>query len=421
MTAPPLEGRPLWRDRRFVTYWSGESVSQFGDRVTELALPLIAVVSLHATPTQMGLLTAAVWAPNLVSLIVGAWADQQRLKRRLLIAADLLRALTLVSIPIAYFLGSLTLGHLFAVALISGFGQVLFQTAYQPFFVALVRRDQYVEANSLLSTTRSASFIAGPAVGGGLIQLLSGPVTLVVDALSFVMSALMISRVEVIEREVDTADTAPLMRRAVDGMRFVLRHPYLKASLGCATTVNFFSFMSGALLLLFASRALGLSAGLIGLAFGIGATGGLLGAFLASRVARWIGVGWTVVVGSVVFCAPTALVPLAHGPTWAKGAVLAIVEFLASLGIMCFDINLNSLQTAVTPGDMRSRVAGAFSTINYGIRPLGAITGGLLGQYVGVGPTMIIAAIGGSLGFLWLLPSPIPGVRTLDDLEPVRQ
>ena len=421
MTAPPLEGRPLWRDRRFVTYWSGESVSQFGDRVTELALPLIAVVSLHATPTQMGLLTAAVWAPNLVSLIVGAWADHQRLKRRLLIAADLLRALTLVSIPIAYFLGSLTLGHLFAVALISGFGQVLFQTAYQPFFVALVRRDQYVEANSLLSTTRSASFIAGPAVGGGLIQLLSGPVTLVVDALSFVMSALMISRVEVIEREVDTADTAPLMRRAVDGMRFVLRHPYLKASLGCATTVNFFSFMSGALLLLFASRALGLSAGLIGLAFGIGATGGLLGAFLASRVARWIGVGWTVVVGSVVFCAPTALVPLAQGPTWAKGAVLAIVEFLASLGIMCFDINLNSLQTAVTPDDMRSRVAGAFSTINYGIRPLGAITGGLLGQYVGVGPTMIIAAIGGSLGFLWLLPSPIPGVRTLDDLEPVRQ
>jgi len=231
----------------------------------------------------------------------------------------------------------------------------------------------------------------------------------------------MISRVEVIEREVDTADTAPLMRRAVDGMRFVLRHPYLKASLGCATTVNFFSFMSGALLLLFASRALGLSAGLIGLAFGIGATGGLLGAFLASRVARWIGVGWTVVVGSVVFCAPTALVPLAQGPTWAKGAVLAIVEFLASLGIMCFDINLNSLQTAVTPDDMRSRVAGAFSTINYGIRPLGAITGGLLGQYVGVGPTMIIAAIGGSLGFLWLLPSPIPGVRTLDDLEPVRQ
>lgn len=421
MTAPPLEGRPLWRDRRFVTYWSGETVSQFGDRVTELALPLIAVVSLHATPTQMGLLTAAVWAPNLVSLLVGAWVDHQRLKRRLLIAADLLRALTLVSIPIAYFLGSLTLGHLFAVALIAGFGQVLFQTAYQPFFVALVRRDQYVEANSVLSTTRSASFIAGPAVGGGLIQLLSGPVTLVVDALSFVMSALMISRVEVIEREVDTADTAPLLRRAVDGMRFVLRHPYLKASLGCATTVNFFSFMSGALLLLFASRALGLSAGLIGLAFGIGATGGLLGAFLASRVARWIGVGWTVVVGSVVFCAPTALVPLAHGPTWAKGGVLAIVEFLASLGIMCFDINLNSLQTAVTPDDMRSRVAGAFSTINYGIRPLGAITGGLLGQYVGVGPTMIIAAIGGSLGFLRLLPSPIPGVRTVDDLEPVRR
>ncbi len=385
MTAPPLERRPLWRDRRFATYWSGQTVSEFGDRVTELALPLIAVVSLHASPTEMGLLTAAVWAPNLVSLLVGTWVDHQHRKRRLLIAADLLRALTLVSLPIAYFRGSLTLAHLFAVALIAGFGQVLFQTAYQSFFVALVHRDQYIEANSLLSTTRSASFIAGPAVGGGLIQLLSAPVTLVVDALSFVTSALMISRAEITEREVDTADTAPLLRRAVDGMWFVLRHPYLKASLGCATTVNFFSFMSGALLLLFASRELGLSAGLIGLAFAIGATGGLLGALLASRVARWIGVGWTVVVGSIVFCAPTALVPLASGPTWAKGGVLAIVEFLAGLGIMCFDINLNSLQTAVIPDDMRSRIVGAFSTVNYGIRPLGAIAGGLLGQYVGVG------------------------------------
>ncbi|AKU17943.1 MFS transporter [Luteipulveratus mongoliensis] len=410
----------LWRNRQFATYWGGQTISEVGDRVTELALPLIAVTMLHAGPTAVGLLTAAVWLPNLMSLFVGAWVDSQARKQRVMVWADALQGLTMLSLPIAHYVGAITLGQLFAVALIAGAASVFYQTSYSSFFVSLVRRDQYLEANSLVSTTRSGSFIVGPALAGGLIQLLTAPIAILVDAVSFFVAAFLTRRVKVDEsmRERETSDES-LLHKSREGMRFVLRHPYLKASLRCSTTINFFSFVASALIILFASRNLHLSAGVIGLAFGIGATGGLLGALLAARVARRLGVGPTIALGAVLFCAPFALVPIAGGPVWARAGTLALVEFISAGGVMLYDINNNALQAAVTPDFMRSRVSGAYSTVNYGIRPLGAVVGGLGGELLGIGPTMIAAGIGGSLSFLWLLGSPNISTRTIDDLEPV--
>lgn len=172
----------LYRDRRFATSWTGQAVSEFGDRVSELALPLIAIATLNASSIEVGVLTAAVWAPQLLSLFVGAWIDQQPRKRRVLIVSGVLQGLAIATLPIAWWLGSLNLLQLVAVALVAGIGRTLFQTAYAPFFASLVERDQYVEANSLLSTTRSGSFVAGPALGGALIQALGAPVAMVVDA-----------------------------------------------------------------------------------------------------------------------------------------------------------------------------------------------------------------------------------------------
>ena len=409
----------LWRDRRFGRYWVGQGISQFGDRITGLALPLIAVTTLHASSPTVGLLTAAVWAPNLVSLLIGSWVDHQERKRRLLVVADLLRCVVLLSLPVAHWLGAVTIGQLFAVALIAGLGQVLYQTAYPSFFVALVRRDQYVEANSLLSTTRSFSFVAGPAAAGGLIQLLTAPVAVLVDAVTFAVSAVLIGGVRVQEPPVDRDGAPPLLRRAREGMRLVLRHPYLRVSLGFATNINFFSFVWTAVLVLYAARHLGLSAGVIGLALGIGASGGLLGAVLAQRVTRVLGVGRTIMLGGVLFAAPVALLPLADGPHWARAGVLALVEFIGGLGVMWLDVPLNSLQTAVIPDEVRSRVAGAFSTVNYGVRPLGAVLGGFLGEWIGVAPTLVVAAVGGSLAVLWLVGSPIGRTRTIEELDGV--
>ena len=423
--APLAPLRPLWRDRRFATYWFGQSVSQLGDRVSELALPLLAVTMLAATPGEVGVLTAAIWAPNLGSVLIGAWVDRRPSTRRLLVAANLVQALAAASVPLAYASGHLSLPVVLAAALVLGTGGVLYQTSYPTFFTRLVPRKDYVRANSFLSTTRSGSFIAGPVIGGALIQAVTAPVAMVVDAVSFLVSAGAIASVRVDEGRGSAVGAGAqvsgdrLLRRAGQGLVFLSRHPYLRASLACTTTLNFFSFVVAAVLIVVANRELGLDAAQIGLALGLGAFGGLVGALAAPRLGRLVGTGRTVVVGAVLFSAPFAFLPLAGGGTAAKVALLAVVEGVSSVGVMLFDVNCNSVQTAVTPDHMRSRAAGAFATVNYGIRPLGALVGGFAAAWVGVGPTLVAAAVGGCLSVVWLVRSPLLAVRDVADLEPV--
>lgn len=410
----PSDVGSLWRNRRFTAFWGGETISQFGDRISELALPLIAVTMLAATPTEVGLLTAAIWAPNLLSVLVGAWVDRRAQRKRLLVIADLLRAAALLSLPVAYWFGGLGLTQLFAVALLAGAGQVLFSCSYSSFFVTLVDREQYVDANSKLSTSRSASFVAGPAAGGFLIQALTAPVAILIDAVSFLFSALLIGRVKAPPSPVGQRST--LAAGVGAGLRYVLGHPYLRAALACVTTVNFFGFIAQALVILYASRELGLPAGLIGLAFGLGATGALLGAVIAPKLSARYGVGRMLVTGAILFPAPTAAIALADGPHWLIVTTIALAKAFSGAGVMLLDINLNSVQTAVIADHMRSRVSGVFGTINYGARPLGAVVGGLLGSSLGLRPTLLIAAAGGVLSCLWLFRSPIPRLRSLSSV-----
>ncbi|MFF7334804.1 MFS transporter [Streptomyces sp. NPDC008150] len=411
----------LHRDRPFALFWAGQTVSQFGDRISELALPLIAVTALHASANEVAWLTALVWAPNLLAVLLGAWVDQHARKRRLMIAADLVRACVLLTLPVAFLVGRVTLGHLYAAALLTGVAGVVFNTAYPSFFAHVVPRSSYVDANSRLSASRSVSFVAGPALGGALVQAFTAPVAVAADALSFLVSALLLGPIRVQETPVGTGTTerTSLPRRAREGLTFVIRHPVLRASLGCATTVNFFTFVAGTgLVVLFADRELGLSVGTIGLALGIGSAGALLGAVLAPVVSRRIGMGPSIVIGAVLFPAPLALLAAASGPAWARAGTLGAAEFFTGVGVMLFDVNLNSLQTAVIPDGMRSRVAGAYSTVNYGVRPLGAVAGGALATALGLRATLVTAAVGGILSALWLLPSPIPRIRTLASDDP---
>ncbi len=222
---------PLWRERRFGTYWAGQAVSQLGDRVSELALPLTAVTVLGATATEVGLLTAAVWLPNLLALVMGSWVDRQNRRRRVLVATDLARAGLVLTVPAAYAVGLLTLPQLFVVALLVGSAATLYQAAWQPFFVTLVRRERYVEANSLLSSTRSRSFVAGPALGGALVQLFTAPFALLVDGVSFLVSATLLNRVRVTERppQRDVAQET-LRQRVGEGLRIVRPVPIHRAT-----------------------------------------------------------------------------------------------------------------------------------------------------------------------------------------------
>jgi predicted MFS family arabinose efflux permease len=234
-----------------------------------------------------------------------------------------------------------------------------------------------------------------------------------VDAVSFVFSATMISRIRTEETPPASDAHLPLRTRMATGARFIFRHAILRASLACSTTMNFFMFAAQAIIILFANRVLGLSAGTIGLALGAGAAGGLIGAVVARRVIDAVGLGRTIMLGAALYPVPLVLLAAAGGSHAKSALLLGGMEFVSGLGVMFFDIGNNSLRAAVTPDDLRSRISGAYSAINYGSRPLGALVGGWMGAGLGMRPTLLTAGICGALGSLWLLLSPVPGIKVV--------
>jgi MFS family permease len=399
---------PLLRDRPFRRYWSAQTVSMFGDQISSIALPLVAVLALHAGPAQMGYLSALVWVPSLLfALHAGAWVDRRGHRRATMIAADLGRAALLASIPVCYGLGMLTLVQLYVVAFAAGTLSVLFTVSDATLFVSLVPEDRYVEGNSLVYGSRALSFVGGPSIGGLLVQVLSAPFALAADALSFLGSAFFLSRIRPAEPPTDQTGRGGLAA----GARFIWHSPILRTSLTCIAMINFFNFAFFALFVLYATRSLHVRPGLLGLVLGAGAVGGVFGATLTRRLAARIGVGWAYVVGCVVFPLPLVLVPLASGPAPVILGMLFAAEFISGFGVMVLDISIGAIFAAVIPDQIRSRVTGALQAVNYGIRPFGALVGGALGELIGQRPTLWIATVGGSLGFLWLLPSPVPGFR----------
>jgi MFS family permease len=406
---------PLRRQPEFLKLWAGQTISVFGDAITILALPLVAVLTLDASAAQMGLLTAAGLAPHLLfSLGAGVWVDRRSHRRRLLVAADLGRALLLATVPLAAAFDVLTLEQLFVVTFAVGALTVLFDVSYSSLFVLIVPTRDVVDANSKLSISRSASYIGGPPLAGALVELFTAPFALGVDAVSFVASALFIRRIQVEEQPLERDGNGIRAQLAV-GFRFLFGHPILRAGLLCTATVNFFNFAFHAIFVLFATEELGVSPGLLGAVLGAGAVGAALGAVVAPAVQRRIGIGPTYMLGAILFPLPLVLVPLADGPLWLISVLLFISEFGAGVGVMLFDVSGNSLQLVLTPQRLRARTVGSHRTINYGVRPLGALLGGFLGSAIGLRPTLWIATVGAALSILWLVFSPVPRVRELPE------
>ncbi len=409
---PGAGSRSLWSSGPFRTFWSAQAVSQLGDRISELALPLIAVTTLSSSTGEISILTALIWAPNVLGVFVGSLADRQSQEKRLLVAADLIRALMLLSIPVLYALDLLTIWQLFAAALVVGLGSVVFNTAYASLFAVLVSKRQFVEANSKLSATQSASYVIGPSVGGLLVQVVGAPVAVLLDAISFLFSAAQIRRLRVRIRQPARRGAR---RPSVQGFAFTFGQAHLVKILAAATTVNFFTFLiANGLTILYASRYLHLSAGAIGVAYGIGSVGGLAGSAVASQLNSRFGVGPIAILGCVLFPLPLVLLAVAHGPVVWKVALIAASELLSSFGMVLFDIDTNAIRASVTPDGMRSRVSGVFATVNYGVRPIAALLGGALASGLGLRTTIVIAACGGTVAVAWLLFSP---VRTLRSIE----
>jgi MFS family permease len=412
----------LLRDRAFRRYWNGQTISMFGDQITFIALPLVGVLALHASPAQMGYLAALVWVPSLLfGLHAGAWVDRRGHRRRTMITADIARALLLTSIPACWAIGRMT-GHqiltmwqLYGVAFAVGMFSVLFTVSNPTLFVSLVPKDKYVEGQSLVYGSRALSFVGGPSVGGALVQFLTAPFAVLADALSFLGSAFFLTRIKPDEPPVAQEGEASLMA----GARFIARTPIMRVSLAAASTVNFFNFVFFALFVLYATRYLHVNPGVLGLVLGTGAIGSVLGAAVTKRLGDRFGTGWVYTFSFLLFAAPMALVPAASGPHWVILIMLMAAEFIGGFGVMMLDIIGGAIYAAVIPHELRSRVAGAFQAVNYGTRPLGALAGGLLGSLIGPRPTLWIAAIGGCLSFALMLPTSVPRFRMPQEADAV--
>jgi MFS family permease len=406
----------LRENQNFRRFFLGQAVSLVGDQITSIALPLTAVLALHASAGQMGALTTVALVPNLVfSLHAGSWVDRRGDRRRIMLAADVGRALAIASVPVAYAAGHLTWAHLYVVAFATGSLSVVFFVAYGGFFQTIVRREDYVTANALSHGSRAFSFLSGNTLGGALVQLLRGPYALALDAFSFVWSAWFLARVDA----PDPPGAPRELGGVLAGARWIRNNPIYRADLAGVATINLFNFMFFALFLLYATRHLHVHPAALGAVLGIGSVGTVLGSFATPRIARRIGVGPAFILGCFLFPAPLIAVPAAGGPYWLVLFLLGASEFLSGIGLMLLDIMAGSLGAALIPPPLRSRVSGAFMVVNYGVRPVGTAIAGVLGSTIGVRTTLWIATVGAVAGVLWLFPSPIPKLRDLPELEEV--
>ena len=402
----------LRRNPNFRHYFFGQSVSLLGDQISTIALPLTAVLALHASAGEMGAVTTAYLLPNLLlSLHAGVWVDRSGRRRAVMLAADVARALLTATIPIAFAFGHLSWTQLYAVSFLLGCASVFFYVSYGGFFQTIVERNDYVEANTLLHGSRGFSFLAGTSLGGVLVQLLRGPYALALDAASFVWSALFLRRIDVPDPPGATRESGGIGV----GLRWIRHNPVIRAELLGVATINLFNFVFFALFLLYATRYLRVAPAAIGVVLGVAAAGTLVASALTGRIARRIGVGPAFLIGCFLFPAPLLLVPAARGPHWLVIAFLFTAEFISGFGLMWLDILAGVLQGALIPPLLRSRVSGAFMVVNYGVRPLGTSVAGVLGTTIGVHNTIWIGAGGALLGMAFLLPSPIRHIHDVPE------
>jgi MFS family permease len=398
----------LLKETVFRRYWTASTISLLGDQISAIAVPLAAVLTLHAGPVQMGYLTALEWLPSLLfGLHLGAWVDRLGRRRQVMIAADLGRAALWLSVPLCYVLHVLTLPQLYILMFASGTLSILFMVANSALFVAIVPQSQYVDGQTLMNGSRGLTAVAGPAFGGMLIDLLSAPVAIVTDALSFIGSAFFLGRI----RPDEPAAAEPGKGSMTEGARFIGRNAIVRASLIAIAPVNFFAFMFNAIYLLYAVRDLHIRPYLLGLVLGAAAVGSILGAVLTDRIATRIGIGRAYMLGCLISALSLLLWPAAQGPEPLVVAMVFVSEFGAGFGLLMLDISAGSIFAAVIPDTLRSRVTGAFQAVNYGTRPAGALLGGLLGTAIGLRPTLLVGAAGSLLGFLLLLPSSLSRYR----------
>jgi MFS family permease len=403
----------------FLKLWGGQGVSLLGSQITEVALPLTAVLVLHANAAQMGVLGVARWLPFLVfALWVGVWADRVR-RLPLLIAVDVARALTMGLIAALALGGWLHFSVLVVLVFLFGAMTVVFDVAYYSFVPCVVPQDRLVGANSRLQATTSLAQVGGPGLGGLLVQALTAPYALLADAISFVVSTLSLLWIRTEEPKPEPEPEAGgSLARIREGLAITYRNPFLRAFAGVAGFYNLFEQWVLTLFMLYAVRKLGMSAGSIGLVLSAGAVGALVGSVAASPAARRLGAGRSVLLAVLLECGVLLAVPFAPAHSLLTLPILAVAFALNGVGTASSSVMAITIRQLVTPERLLGRMNASYRFVSYGAIPLGALLGGAAGQVLGLRAGLIVGAVALLSTVIWIVLSPLPRLRTIEDAMP---
>lgn len=407
---------PLWRHRDFLLLWGGQAVSDLGSAITLIALPLVAVTVLHASTLEVALLEAAGSAAFLfVALQAGAVVDRRR-KRPVLVAADLARALVLVSIPVAQFFDVLTLAQLYAVSLVTSVLTVFFDVTYQSYLPSVVKGDQLVDANGKLASTGAFAQFAGPSIGGLLVGLFGAGYAVLVDVGSFLVGAGANAGIKVREEQPDARPPDRRMRDDVrEGMSYVLRHPVLSRITGCTGTHNFAGGMEGAVSAVYLIRTLHASPLVFGFVLSLGAVGSLVGAATAAWFTRVVGSA-RIIWLSVSVSGPFALIAAFAFP--GPGVLLVSVSLAArSIASVVYNTSQVSYRQLICPPKLVGRMNASIRFLVWGTIPLGAAAGGAIATVTSTRTAVAVAAVVQMFAAMWVVRSPLFGKRDVPTLD----
>lgn len=401
-------GASAWRAPGFRRFWAGQSLSLFGSQVSAIAIPILAVVVLEASATQMGLLTAMSKVPTVAfGMIIGVWVDRVR-RRRLMIMTDLARAGVLLAIPLAVAIGAMSMPVLYLVALLGATLGVVFHTSGSAYLRVLLPADRLVDGNARLTQARALAQICGPGLGGALVQAVTAPIAIMIDVVSYLISAVAVATTRVEEAPVVRSFSLRLVwREALDGIRVIWRSPLLRASAASAATYNCFHSAILAVEVIYLSRDLGMSAMVIGIILGAVGPGALIGSALAVRIGRKWGIGPTLITGLAMAGIANLVLPLAFGPRYVVLALVVAASFGSGLGQPLYNINQSALRQALVSVDLQGRVTATMSVFVGGAAPLGALLGGAAATGIGTRQLLIVAAFGTVAAVGWLVCSPI--------------
>jgi MFS family permease len=404
----------LWSHPDFIKLWTGQSISELGSQVSQLAIPWLAAVDLHASPLAFSLLGVLGFLPFILfALPAGVWVDRLR-RRQILIVGDSARAVLLAMIPVLWFAGVLEIWHLLVLEFLIGIFTVFFDVAYQSYLPALIEREHLVDGNSKLQVTVGIAQVGGPSLAGVLIAAITAPYAIVVDSVSFVISSVFMIRMrhrENLPRQ-DADEPRPRMWPQVkEGLAWVVGQRNLRAIAGCTGTSNFCSSLMFAIVILYMARVLHLSALEAGAVFAVGSAGSIIGALFANRLGLRLGLGTAIVFTAVIFSFGGLAFPLA--PKSFPLPALMAGQLLFGFSAIAYNILQVSYRQAITPERLQGRMNAAMRWIVWGTIPLGTLAGGAIAQTTSLHTALWVGALLGTPTFLWVLLSPLRSVREI--------